>query len=64
LLWSQGRREVLDWLVAGAGAGAVAAASLGLLAGGRVVPIQVVVAVVLGLVLFALIRWIAGVRFS
>jgi len=64
LLWSQGRREVLDWFAAGAGAGAIAAAALGLLAGGRIVPVQVAVAVVLGLVLFALIRWIAGVRFS
>ena len=64
LLWSLGRREVLDWLVAGAGAGALAATALGLLAGGRIVPVQVAVAVVLGLVLFALIRWIAGVRFN
>ena len=64
LLWSLGRRGVFDWLLAGAGAGAFAAAALGLLAGDRIVPVQVAVAVVLGLVLFILIRWIAGVRFS
>ena len=64
LLWSRGQREVLVWLATGAGAGALAAAGLGLFAGGRIVPVQVAVAVVLGLVLFVLIRWIAGVRFS
>ena len=64
LLWSMGQREVLAWLAAGAGAGAIAAAALGLVAGGRIVPVQVAVAVVLGLTLFALIRWIAGVRFN
>jgi len=64
LLWSLGQREVLAWLAAGAGAGALAAAGLGLFAGGRIVPVQVAVAVVLGLALFVLIRWIAGVRFS
>jgi len=62
LLWSLGRREVLDWMMAGAGAGALAASVLGLLAGGRIVPVQVAVAVVLGLVLLVLIRRIAGVR--
>jgi len=62
LLWSLARRGVWDWLSVGAGTGALAAAVLGLLAGGRIVPVQVAVAVVLGLVLFGLIRWIAGVR--
>ncbi|MHA1528418.1 MAG: hypothetical protein ACTSVG_05325 [Alphaproteobacteria bacterium] len=62
LLWSLARRGVLDWLSVGAGTGALAAAVLGLLAGDRIVPVQVAVAVVLGLVLFVLIRWIAGVR--
>ncbi len=64
LLWSLGQREVLVWFATGAGAGALAAAGLGLFAGGRIVPVQVAVAVVLGLVLFVLIRRIAGVRFS
>ena len=64
LLWSLERRGVLHWLAAGAGAGALAAAGLGLLAGGRIVPVQVVVAAALALVLFVLIRWIAGVRLS
>jgi hypothetical protein len=62
VLWSLGQRAVLAWLSAGAGAGALAAAGLGLTAGGRIVPIHVAVAMVLGLMLFALIRWIAGVR--
>ncbi len=64
LLWSLGQRETLVWLAAGAGAGALAATGLGLIAGGRIVPVHVTVAVVLGLLLFALIRWIAGVRFG
>ncbi len=64
LLWALRRRGVLDWLSAGAGAGALAATGLGLLAGDRIVPVQVAVAVVLGLVLFVLIRWISGVRLS
>jgi hypothetical protein len=62
LLWSLGRREAMAWLAAGAGAGALAAAALGLIAGGRIVPVQVAVAVALGLAVFALIRWIAGIR--
>ena len=61
LLWALGQRAVLAWLSAGAGAGALAATGLGLFAGGRIVPMQVAVAVVLGLALFVLIRWIAGV---
>ncbi len=62
LLWALRRRGALAWLSAGAGAGALAATGLGLFAGDGIVPVQVAVAVVLGLLLFVLIRWIAGVR--
>ncbi|MFQ5565984.1 MAG: hypothetical protein ACE5EU_06450 [Paracoccaceae bacterium] len=64
LLWALARRGVLAWLSTGAGAGVLVAGGRGLLAEGGIVPVQVVVAVVLGLALFALIRWIAGVRLS
>jgi hypothetical protein len=62
LLWVLARRGVLAWLLTGAGAGALVAAGQGVLSGAGVVPAQMAVAVVLGLVLFILIRWIAGVR--
>jgi hypothetical protein len=62
LLWALGRRGVLAWLAAGAGAGVLVAVGHGLLAADGIAPIQMTVAVVLGLVLFLLIRWIAGVR--
>ena len=62
LLWSRRRRGVLAWLSAGAGAGAFAATGLGVIGACGIDPVQVAVAVVLGLVLFVLIRWIAGVR--
>ncbi|MCH8167794.1 MAG: hypothetical protein IIC03_07680 [Proteobacteria bacterium] len=64
LLWMLGRRGVLAWLMAGAGAGILVATGRGLLAEGGIVPVQVAVAVALALVLFVLIRWIAGVRLS
>lgn len=62
LLWSQGRRGLLAWLTTGAGAGILVATGHGLLVEDGIVPVQMVVAVVLGLVLFGLIRWIAGVK--
>jgi hypothetical protein len=62
LLWALGRRGVLAWLVAGAGAGLLVAVGHGLFSPDGIVPMQTAVAVVLGLVLFLLIRWIAGVR--
>jgi hypothetical protein len=64
LLWSLGRRGVLAWLATGAGAGMLVAAGHGLFNGEGVVPVQMAVAVALGVALFALIRWIAGVRLS
>ena len=64
LLWVLGRRGVLAWLMTGAGAGILVATGRGLLAEGGIVPVQMAVAVALGLVLFVLIRWIAGVRLS
>ncbi len=64
LLWMLGRRGVLAWLMTGAGAGILVATGRGLLAEGGIVPVQMAVAVALGLVLFVLIRWIAGVRLS
>ena len=64
LLWSLGRRGVLAWLATGAGAGMLVAAGHGLLNGEGVASVQMAVAVALGMVLFALIRWIAGVRLS
>jgi hypothetical protein len=62
LLWALRRRGVMAWLLTGAGAGLLVAAGQGVLSGAGVVPVQMAVAVVLGLVLFILIRWIAGVR--
>jgi hypothetical protein len=64
LLWSLGRRGVLAWLATGAGAGMLVAAGHGLLNGEGVASVQMAVAVALGMVLFALIRWISGVRLS
>ena len=64
LLWSLARRGVLAWLITGAGAGALVATGHGLFVEGGIIPIQMAVAVVLGLGLFTLIRWIAGVRSS
>jgi hypothetical protein len=62
LLWSLGRRGALEWLATGAGAGMLVATGHGLFVEDRIVPVQMVVAIVLGLVMFFLIRWIAGVR--
>jgi hypothetical protein len=64
LLWSLGRRGVLAWLATGAGAGVLVAAGHGLFIGNGIIAVQMAVAVVLGLLLFVLIRWIAGVQFS
>ncbi len=64
MLWSLARRGVLAWLITGAGAGALVATGHGLFVEGGIIPIQMAVAVVLGLGLFTLIRWIAGVRSS
>lgn len=61
LLGALGRRGVLDWLATGAGAGVAVALVTGT-ARGAVVPLHVGVAAALGLALFALIRWLAGVR--
>ena len=62
LLWALGRRGALTWLATGAGAGLLVATGHGLFTADGVAPIQMTVAMVLGLVLFPLIRWIAGVR--
>lgn len=64
LLWFLGRRGVLAWLVTGIGAGMLVAIGHGFFSGDGIVAAQMVVAVVLGVILFALIRWIAGVRLS
>jgi hypothetical protein len=64
VLWFLGRRGMLAWLATGAGAGTLVAAGHGLLVGEGIEVVQMVVAVILGLVLFVLIRWIAGVRVS
>ena len=64
VLWFLGRRGMLAWLATGAGAGTLVAAGNGLLVGEGIEVVQMVVAVILGLVLFVLIRWIAGVRVS
>lgn len=61
LLGALGRRGVLAWLAAGAAAGVLVALGNGALGGG-VVPLHVGLAAGLGLALFALIRWFAGVR--
>ena len=59
---SLARRGLLAWLMTGTGAGLLVATGHGLLSEGGIVPMQIAVAVVLGSGLFALIRWIAGVR--
>ena len=62
LLWALAQRGALAWLLAGAGSGAFAAAGLGLITQVGIVPKYVLIVAVLSLMLFALIRWIAGVR--
>lgn len=62
LLWAMGWSRVRSWLASGAGAGALFALATGLTSGGGVQPVTLLVAAVLGLALFALIRWLAGVR--
>lgn len=62
LLWALGQRRALAWLATGAGAGALFAVGTGVVAGGGVRPLTLGVAAVLGLALFALVRWFAGVR--
>ena len=62
LLWALAKRRVLAWLATGAGAGALFAAAVGAASGRGVMPFQLVVAAGLGVALFALIRWFAGVR--
>lgn len=61
LLGALGRRGLPAWLATGAGAGVLVALGNGLL-GGAAGPLHVGVATTLGLALFALIRWFAGVR--
>lgn len=64
LLWALGQRGVQAWLVTGAWAGLLVAVGHGLFVGDGIVAMQMAVAVMLGLVLFVLIRWFAGVRLS
>jgi len=64
LLWAMRQRGVMFWLAAGAVAGMLVAIGIGLLTAGGIDPIQMVVMMVLGLVIFFLIRWIAGIRLS
>ena len=61
LLWWRGSRRAGAWLGTGAGAGALFALATGM-AAGAVQPVALVVAALLGLSLFALIRWFAGIR--
>jgi hypothetical protein len=64
LLWALGQRSILAWLLAGAGTGALLVTGLGLLTADGIDRIQIIVAMVLGLALFFLIRWIAGIRLN
>lgn len=61
LLWASGERGLMAWLATGAGAGALFAVGVGLVMGG-VAALQVALAALFGLGLFALIRRLAGVR--
>ena len=61
ILWVSAERGVLAWLATGAGAGAIGAVGIGMIAGG-VAPLQIAIAAAFGLALFALIRWFAGIR--
>jgi len=62
VLCALGQCEGWAWFLTGAVTGALAAAGLGLLTNRGIVPTHVLAVAVLGLILFALIRWIAGVR--
>jgi hypothetical protein len=64
LLWALGQRSILAWLLAGAGTGALLVTGLGLLTADEIDRIQIIVAMILGLALFFLIRWIAGIRLN
>ena len=64
LLWLLGRRGIPEWLATGAGAGALVAAGHGVFGGEGIVAVRMAVAVALSVALFALIRWLAGVRLS
>ena len=62
VLCALGQCKWWAWLLTGAVTGALAAAGLGLLTDRGIVPMHVLAVAVLGLILFGLIRWIAGVR--
>jgi hypothetical protein len=62
LLWRLNRRGVIAWNVTGAALGIAASAILGLVTERGIVPVHLAIAAGLSLVLFLLIRWIAGVR--
>ena len=62
VLWALGLAGVIAWLAAGTVTGALFAVGTGLISGGGVQPATLIVAALLGLALFALIRWLTGVR--
>lgn len=62
LLWWLGWRRRGAWLATGAGAGALFALATGLISGAGARPGFMLVAALLGLAQFALVRWYAGIR--
>lgn len=64
LLWWCALRGRFAWTLAGAGAGLVASATIGLAGGDGLSAVQAVVAAVLGALTFLLVRWLAGIRLS
>jgi hypothetical protein len=62
LLWALGRRGVWAWLAVGGAAGIAAVAAQAVLLSGQFIAFHAAAAAACGLAIFALIRWIAGIR--
>jgi len=63
VLWALARRGISSWAFVGSCTGGGAAAGSGVIAG-QLMPVQIAIAVVIGAVIFVLIRLIAGIRIS
>jgi uncharacterized membrane protein len=64
VLWALGRRGVLAWFGTGAASGAIVLVLKAMLVSWGIGVIQAAVAVGSGIAIFALIRWIAGIRLN
>ena len=61
VLWATGQRGINAWIGVGSIAALVAGAVQGAV-GGKIAPMELAIAALLGGVIFVLIRWFAGVR--